>query len=115
MVQSARIAAPMTSPLSAFSPDGRSSANTGRPQLLTASMASASGARTALFSPVPSSASTMTSADVELRRLEIEDAPATGAKILGRPARITTQLHPAHDSASTVTERPAAWANRAST
>ena len=62
MVQSARTAVPITAPLSAFSPEGRSSANTGRAQALMAWIASDMGARTVLVRPVPSSASTITSA-----------------------------------------------------
>src|SRR5437762_689848 len=60
-VTSARTAAPATSPVDAFTPDGMSTATTGAPAPLIRSISAAVSSRGAPFIPVPSSASTIRS------------------------------------------------------
>ena len=102
MVQSARTAAPMTAPLSAFSPEGRSSANTGRPQALMASMTLTSSERTAHVSPVPSSASTTRSAPASCAASHLRIGPPAACNASLAAARLALAAPPA-------APRPAPW------
>ena len=61
-VRSARTAAPSTSPVEAFTPDGRSTATTGAPAALIRSITPAASGRGSPWKPVPKSASITTSA-----------------------------------------------------
>ena len=61
-VTSALTAAPSTSPVDAFTPDGMSTASTGAPAALIRSIVAAASARGAPRNPVPSSASMTRSA-----------------------------------------------------
>ena len=60
-VTSAQTAAPATSPVDAFTPDGMSTASTGATALLICSISRVASSRGAPFSPVPRSASITTS------------------------------------------------------
>ena len=61
-VRSASTQAPATSPVEAFTPEGRSTATTGAPAALIASILRAASSRGSPWKPVPKSASTITSA-----------------------------------------------------
>ena len=101
--------------MSPDSPEGMSSANTGRPQRLTASIAKASSGRTGPLSP---GAEDRIDDHVATRQRRAVDqrltSPAAGDEILPGAARIAAQALLDRPPPAPRTSRPAAWAKRAS-
>ena len=98
MVSSAATAAPATVPSDASTPEGMSSATTGRPAALIDSISVVAAGRGAPLNPVPNSASITTSAPRSVRR----SCACDGRRCTGTPSRSATSRLPRDSGLSLV-------------
>ncbi|MCY1427355.1 hypothetical protein D9M71_431960 [compost metagenome] len=110
-VRSALIATPRISPVSALSPEGMSTASTGRPLALIRRIAPAKGSRTAPPRPVPSSASTSTPCSSQSSAQGCTATPAASASAWALAA--SPESRAGSPTANTRTDQPARRASAA--
>jgi hypothetical protein len=113
IVNAARTASPSTAPVSACRPDGMSTATTGRPDALTAAIITAASPSTARASPVPKSASTITSASSTDGDQGSHWPPSAAKSLYARRASLVSDR--GSPSATTAVRSPRARARRATT